>query len=207
MTRTANFDTVAPFYDQLVQLVFGKQMKKSQVQFLDSIPPGSTLLILGGGTGWILDEIFAHTRDCQIYYVERSQAMLERAKARGKGHNVTFVHGGWEHLPAVAFDVVITHYILDIFSDETLQHVCDAVSAKLKEDGTWLVSDFVCSRIWHHGMIWVMYRFFRVMCGIDATKLPDWQGCLARTGFVPREYEFFYGGFMKSMRLVRQNAR
>jgi ubiquinone/menaquinone biosynthesis C-methylase UbiE len=206
MTRTANFDSVAWIYDPLTRLVFDSQMRKSQVLFFDSIPPHSTLLILGGGTGWILDELFASTRDCRVYYVEHSRAMLERAIKHGRGFDVRFIHGTWERLPDVTFDTVITHYFLDLFSEETLRRVCDAVRARLKQNGIWLVSDFVCSRAWHRAMIWVMYRFFRATCGIEAAHLPDWERCIAHTGFVSDEYEFFYGGFMKSMCFVRRNA-
>lgn len=207
MTRTANFDPVAWFYDPLSRLVFGNKMRASQVRFFDSIPPGSTILILGGGTGWILDALFARVPDGKVYFAERSGAMLKRAMSHGKGFDVKFIHAGWEDLPEVTFDVAITHYLLDIFSDETLPRVCDAVSAKLKKDGVWLVSDFAPSQIWHRALLWVMYRFFRVTCGIDAGRLPDWEGCLSRVGFFAQEYEFFYGGFLKSMRLVRENAR
>lgn len=207
MTRSANFDSVAWFYDPLTQLVFGNRLKKSQIRFLATIPPGSTVLILGGGTGWILDELFAHTPDCRVYYVESSRAMLERARAHGKGFKVAFKSGSWEQLPDIDFDAVITHYFLDLFSDRTLEQVSAAVNARLKQDGTWLVTDFVCSTTWHRVMLWVMYRFFRVTCGIDALQLPDWEGRLGRLGYVPKEYEYFYGGFMKSMRFARGNAR
>lgn len=207
MTRTPNFDAVAGFYDPLARMVFGNQMKASQVRFLNSIPSGATLLILGGGTGWILDELFARTADCRVYYVEHSRAMLERAMKHGKGFDITFIQGSWEYLPDAAFDGVITHYFLDLFPEHTLQRVCDTVSASLKEDGMWLVSDFVTSRIWHRAMIWAMYRFFRVMCGISTVQLPNWEECIKRAGFISRDSDFFYGGFMKSMHFVRGSAR
>jgi tRNA (cmo5U34)-methyltransferase len=207
MTRKANFDNVAWFYDPLVRMVFGKTIRMSQVRFLDTRTPGSTILILGGGTGWILDELFARTRNCTVYYVESSRAMLERAMKHGKGFDVTFVAGSWEQLPDVEFDAVITHYFLDLFTNQTLQRVCDAVSARLKRGATWLVSDFVNFRGWHRVMLWIMYRFFGITCGIEAAQLPDWEECLARRGFVLRSYDFFYGGFIKSTRYVHGNAR
>ncbi|HEY8513383.1 MAG TPA: class I SAM-dependent methyltransferase [Cyclobacteriaceae bacterium] len=207
MTRKSNFDNVAWFYDPLVRIVFGKQMRMSQIRFLDTISPGSTVLILGGGTGWILDELFARTGDCTVYYVESSRSMLDRATKHGRGFNVRFIPGGWEGLPDVEFDAVITHYFLDLFTNHTLQRVCDAISARVKRGGTWLVSDFVQSRTWHRIMLWIMYRFFGITCGIEAAQLPAWEGHVARTGFVLRSYDFFYGGFMKSARFVRGNAR
>lgn len=207
MKGKANFDNVAWLYDPLVRVVFADRMRQSQVRFLESIAPGSTVLILGGGTGRILDELSVRTRNCTVYYVESSRVMLDRARKHGKGLDVRFIEGSWEHVPDVAFDAVITHYFLDLFTNETLQRVCDAVGERLKRGGTWLVSDFVCLRSWHGAMLWLMYRFFRILCAIEASKLPDWEGCLERTGFVLRSYDFFYGGFMKSARFVLGNDR
>jgi len=204
MTRKASFDRIAWLYDPLVRLVFGTTMRKSQVRFLDAIRPGSAILILGGGTGWILDDVFARTRECRVYYVENSRAMMERARKHAQGFDVAFIAGSWEQLPDVCFDVVITHYFLDLFSDTTLKRMCEEIRARLKNNGAWLVSDFVISRWWHRIMIWVMYRFFRISCKIEGLHLPDWEEHVAKAGFISREHAFFYGGFMKSVYFVRE---
>src|SRR5690606_40816081 len=79
------------------------------------------------------------------------------------------------------------------FSRDWSSDVCSSdLSASLKEDGMWLVGDFVTSRIWHRAMIWAMYRFFRVMCGISTVQLPNWEECIKRAGFISRDSDFFY---------------
>ena len=53
MQNRTNFNYIAPFYDTLCQLVFGQRVKNAQIESLKFIPANSTILIAGGGTGWI----------------------------------------------------------------------------------------------------------------------------------------------------------
>ncbi|HEY9047693.1 MAG TPA: class I SAM-dependent methyltransferase, partial [Ohtaekwangia sp.] len=70
-----SFDSIAPVYDMLSRIVFGRSMVKSQRHFLKYIPAEASVLILGGGTGWIIQELFAVNNTCTIVYVEASQKM------------------------------------------------------------------------------------------------------------------------------------
>jgi hypothetical protein len=53
----ASFNNSAWFYDRLSRLVYGKAIVNTQLYLLGYIQPNSNILIVGGGTGWILDEI------------------------------------------------------------------------------------------------------------------------------------------------------
>ena len=54
----ANYNKIAPVYDMLSRLVFGKAIVNAQRRLLPGLPRGEyRLLIVGGGTGWILDEL------------------------------------------------------------------------------------------------------------------------------------------------------
>ena len=69
----ANYDNSAWFYDRLSRLIYGKALVRSQVYLLRYIPAGSIILIAGGGTGWILEEISKlHPSGLKITYVEIS---------------------------------------------------------------------------------------------------------------------------------------
>jgi tRNA (cmo5U34)-methyltransferase len=52
------FDRLAPFYDSLARLIIGKGIKQSQLHFLNHLRDKTKLLVLGGGTGWILPRSF-----------------------------------------------------------------------------------------------------------------------------------------------------
>ena len=48
--------------------------------FLDRIAADSKVLILGGGSGWLLEELSKINTDVTVVYVEASKVMLTKAK-------------------------------------------------------------------------------------------------------------------------------
>ena len=203
MSAPYGFDRVAWFYDPLARLVFGRYMVESQTHFLDRISPGSSVLIVGGGTGWILDELFVRTSNCEVWYVEPSEKMLRRARQRGASGKVHFIRGTWKNLPVQKFDAVVTNYFLDLFTDRTLKEVIQVMGSALDAGGMWFVTDFTRGRKWHSAMLAVMYLFFRVLCNIEASTLPAWEEAMSHAGFRPAGSKFTYGGFMKSVLFKR----
>lgn len=203
MSRTGNFDRLAGYYDSLARFVFGQEKVASQTHFLARIPPGASVLILGGGTGWILDELFARTIRCEVWYIDASEKMLEKARGRGRRGAVHFIHGSWEDVPAQKFDVVVTNYFLDLFSDQTLEDIVAVVGSRLDEEGIWLVTDFTDDKKWHRVMLRVMYWFFGVVCRIEASALPAWEEAMLRSGFRQAESRRGFRGFMKSVLFKR----
>lgn len=203
MSGPSNFDRIAWFYDPLARFVFGRYMLESQTHFLGRISPGSSVLIVGGGTGWILDEVFARATNCEVCYVESSEEMLRKARRRGRSGKVHFIHGSWKNLPAQQFDVVVTNYFLDLFADQTLMEVIRVIGDALNERGMWLVTDFTRSGKWHAAMLAAMYLFFRLLCRIEASSLPAWEEAMAHAGFRPAGNKLTYGGFMKSVLFKR----
>lgn len=194
-----NFDLIASVYDSLAGLFFGRSIKSSQVSVLHLIPEGSTILILGGGTGWILDELDRHTSNSRIWYVDQSAKMIALASSRSGVRDISFIQGSINSIPqGQKFDVIITNFFLDLFPDLTLRDVLSVLSVSLKSGGLWLVTDFVNKQWWHNMYLFIMYRFFRLTTGIEANKLPQWEEQIAALGVVELDKNFFYGGFIKS---------
>ena len=81
------YGLIAPFYDHLVKLVFGDKLKELQCSFLKKIQSNDKVLILGGGTGWILEEIDSVCVNTDIVYIDKSPSMIKRAKRRILHHN------------------------------------------------------------------------------------------------------------------------
>ena len=119
MEQPVSFQRVASFYDSLAKLVFGKSIRQAQQHYLTEIREGSRVLIVGGGTGWILKDLL-HLRNCQIIYLETASSMRKRAEQHyrklkkrflSRGNEVIFVQGSVSALPAdSAYDVVITFF-------------------------------------------------------------------------------------------------
>jgi len=201
-----NFDSIAKIYDKLSTLVFGKAMVNAQTKFLSEIDEGATILILGGGTGWLLAETLRANLTSTIWYVEASSSMMTLSKRKispDEMNRVNFILGTEESIPAaIFFDVVITPFYLDLFSNSYCHEVIQKIKSSLHPKSIWIVTDFVNTTWWHYGMLSLMYRFFEVTSHIEASKLPAWELMLKRSGFNEVKSNQFYGGFIKST-LVR----
>ena len=72
-----NYDAAAWFYDGLSRLVFGDALVRAQRFLVEHIAAESKLLIVGGGTGWILEEIaLMQPASLKIINVEISEKMM-----------------------------------------------------------------------------------------------------------------------------------
>jgi ubiquinone/menaquinone biosynthesis C-methylase UbiE len=116
--------------------------------------------------------------------------------------NVRFFHGTEEDIAAhidVAFDAVIANFYFDLFTPLTLNRALNQIVKLMKRKSVLLVSDFVDTRVWWHRLLlFVMYRFFRAVCNIESSRLPDWQGHLTNAGFKELGTKSYYGGFIVS---------
>ncbi len=174
-----SYDRIAFFYDRLATLLFGQSLHRAQMYLLPLIPADAAILVVGGGTGKILEEI---SRLCpqhlHIDYVDSSAKMIDRATKRNTGNNeVCFIRESVITFAATkSYDIVITPFLLDNFSEATMQQVFDRLHRQLKPGGLWLYTDFQLSGIrpfWQQPLLRLMYFFFRTVCHIEADHLPD----------------------------------
>jgi SAM-dependent methyltransferase len=95
-----NYDPIARYYDVLSRLVYFRAQLKAQTDQLLFIPANSRILITGGGTGWILEEISkVRPSGLNITYVEISEKMLALTKKRDiKENTITYIHAAAEDL-------------------------------------------------------------------------------------------------------------
>lgn len=200
-----NYDRIARIYDRLSRMVFGKAIVRAQQSLLPLIKPGARILIAGGGTGWILKEIAnIHPAGLTIDYVEISSNMLELAQKQDfKGNKVTFVHSAIEdYLAPSTYDVVMTPFLFDNFSQDRAQAVFDKMHKMLENGGLWLFTDFHIDqnihRYWQKALLRSMYVFFKNISHVEASQLPDMQAHF-RSNHFKKEYEsFHFGRFIRS---------
>jgi len=198
----ANYNNSAWFYDSLARMVYGRALVNAQVYLLRQIPANSKVLIVGGGTGWVLEELTRiHPTGLTIVYVEIAPKMIALSKKRNIGVNkVAFVNDAIENVALDAdFDVVLTPFLFDNFTEQTLQNVFANINKLLKADGLWLNADFqLTGKWWQWVLLNSMFVFFRLICNIEASKLPDINGCFDRNGYQLTEQKNFFGGFISA---------
>ncbi len=198
----ANYNNSAWFYDRLSRLVYGRALINAQVYLLQFIKPGSKILIVGGGTGWILDEITKlYPSDIQITYAEVAANMVTLSKRRNTGNNdVIFINDAIENISLTAdFDVVITPFLFDNFTDQTLQMVFTHIHHSLKPTGLWLNVDFQLSgKWWQVFLLKAMFLFFKIICGIEASRLPAIEKQFEQHGYQTIADKTFFGDFIIS---------
>lgn len=182
------FDRVAWFYDALAALVFGPALRNTQRAALVGLPTDAAhVLILGGGTGWVLAEVLRRCPAATVLYLEASPRMLRRARARtspGQLARVEFRHGTQAALAqAETFDAVITFFVLDCIATPDLPAALNRLRAALRPGGRWLLADFrPARRGWRWLLLAAMFWFFRLTTRLRARELPDFAAALRERG-------------------------
>ena len=198
----AGYSNVAWFYDSLSRVVYGKVLIKAQVYLLPLIPPKSSILIVGGGTGWILEQIAClHSSGLTITYVEVSEKMMTLSRKRNTGNNkVIYITQPIEQVIDLPnFDVIITPFLFDNFSAVTFNKVFSQLHDLLKPKGIWLNTDFqLTGKWWQYVLLKSMLGFFGLVAGVKSRKLPD-----IEVEFVIHDYRVvdsksFFGEFIKT---------
>ena len=161
-----NFDLVAPYYDRLAALVFGSVIKRCQMDVLVKISPKGKVLILGGGTGWIIP-YFRFDQIQKLTYVETSLKMLKLAQEKNlkiSSGVIDFIHGSEESVPNEKYDCIISNFVLDCFSVKRLERVMILLRSHLNDGGLWYCSEFkqnpITYRTFWQYLVQGLMRFF-----------------------------------------------
>jgi ubiquinone/menaquinone biosynthesis C-methylase UbiE len=203
-----DYDFIARFYDQLARLAFGDQIFNSQRRFLSNVPDGSAVLILGGGTGLIVNELMKLKPNCRVTFIDASAKMISIARTNNYSSslNIVFVHGTEDDIPEGRYDVVITNFFLDLFSPNNLDIVLQKIKARLTSNAIWLVTDFQKPKtLWQKFVLAFMYRFFALVTRLKNQELPFLFKQIEKNGFKEIETAEFASGFIKTAVLKRIN--
>lgn len=202
----ASFDRIAPVYDTLAHVIFGKRLETAASCFFDHIESNSHILILGGGTGQILEQLDAMERNLDVTFVEQSLKMITKAQARTTGHlSVRFEHADARTFESEKkYDVLITPFFLDCFTTSQLSRAGHHWKNFLRDGGLWLFTDFVGTpSVAKNAFIGLMYRFFRLTAGIDTGKLPEYS--VVFEGLKCRESQRFVSNMVESRVYVKSD--
>jgi len=182
VSRVPNYDLIAPYYDKLASVVFGNQLVLAQNYFLSALGNPKRILVFGGGTGHMLVPMLQLYPNACIHFIESSSAMITKAKSKviGVTKSIYFICGTEQDLvdKANTYDVILTPFVLDVFETKYLANVFSLLLESLSPGGRWIQTDFNVnhhSSIWKQALLWLMYRFFKVVAGQHNQKLPDFR--------------------------------
>ncbi len=206
-----NYDPVASYYDALSRLVFGRAEIDAQVCLLRNLSIGDNILIIGGGTGWIVEEItLIRSEGLKITYVESSRKMMAKAKKRDGGKNeVSWVLAPVEEfMTDERFDYILTGFFFDNFSTEHSRFIVGQLNGLLKANGFWCFADFACSKqttpLWQRMLLQSMYLSARFICRVQAASLPDMEPLFRAAGYDQVFARRFYHGMITSVLYLKK---
>jgi tRNA (cmo5U34)-methyltransferase len=174
------FDSVASFYPMLEQIVFGSILRQSRQLFAERLLPGKNILLIGEGNGRFLLEMAKETSAASFTVVDSSARMLAAAARRMATIDrpgIKFVQADildWES-PEAQYDLVVTHFFLDLFAPSQIRRIVEKISQLATEDALWINTDFTSEYrgLRQRFLMWAQYRFFRIAAGIEASRLYD----------------------------------
>ena len=199
-----NYDKIASHYDTLSRLVFFKSQVNAQINQLQYIRENSHVLIVGGGTGWILEELSKIYTGLKIVYVEISAKMIALSQKRNyKNNHVEFVNIGIEDFKTnVVFDVILTPFLFDNFAEQRAAKVFAQLNEYLKKDGLWFLVDFSLNKTngnwWKWLLLRSMYGFFTLLGIVEADQLIDMKPYFFKANYLIAEERLYYGSFIKA---------
>ena len=200
-----NYDKIANNYDWISRIVFGKALINAQLYLLNYIENDCDVLIVGGGTGWILEALSTMKKGgLHIDYVESSAKMMELSQKRTYSPNqVQFINMPIEkYVTSKRYDVIITPFLFDNFTIEKISLVFSLLNQMLIRNGLWLYADFTyiksTSPFWQKILLKSMYLFFRLTANIETDKLVDMSPFFGPT-FQQVSEKVFYQKFIKAI--------
>lgn len=199
-----NYDKIAGYYDTLSRFVFFKSQVNAQINQLPYIKENSHVLIVGGGTGWILEELSKIYTGLKIVYVEISAKMIALSQKRNyKNNHIEFVNIGIENFKTdVIFDVILTPFLFDNFAEQRAAKVFGQLNEYLKKDGLWFLVDFSLNKTngnwWKSLLLRSMYSFFKLLGIVEAHQLIDMSPYFLNANYLIVEERLYYGSFIKA---------
>lgn len=197
-----SFDRVAAIYPLLEWLSFGRELERARRAFFDRVSADQHILLVGEGNGRFLRECLVRAPRASLTVVDLSARMLASAQraaaAVAPAAEVRFVQAdflSWRGMPA-AFDLVVTHFFLDLFRPESPRRLVENVGYLSTSDAGWIDVDYRCPRARRRDRLidWLQYRFDNAFCGVEARRHHDPAAAIRAAGWAVLGEEEFSGG-------------
>lgn len=201
-----SFDRLAPVYRAMEAMLAGGLMQRCRTAHLTAVGGAPRVLVYGEGPGRFVEALLARHPQAAVVVVEASARMIWEARRRlPSPAAIDWIHAdarAWAPEPE-AFDVIASHFFLDCFPPEDLRLLVPAAARGLRPGGLWLLSDFQRAahgwRRWRsRAILWLMYRWFRVVTRLPASRLECPDQFLERQGLNLESRRLFSAGLLRA---------
>ena len=195
MNTRSGFDRLARAYRWMEYFIFGSYLQKCRVFRLDETTSCRRALIYGDGDGRFLSELVRRFPQIEVTAVDASREMLHQAAHRlPSGAHVRLIQAdalecNVEDLPGSPFDLIVTHFFLDCFSEAEIASLLSHLNAAAAEHALWVVSEFAVprrnpARLAGKLIIRALYLGFGLLTGLRTRQLPDYGRVLQEMGWM-----------------------
>ena len=188
---------MARWYRWLEYAGMGRALERRRFEFLPEMATARRVLILGEGDGRFLAALLRANDPAEIDVVDNSAKMLATAERRimadhdNRACKLRLVHAdarSWVPTANAGYDLIVTHFFLDCFSDGELTPMVERLAGAAESGCRWVVSEF---RQPAHGFaawrarVWIggLYRLFGWTTGLRVRRLPNYGALLEKHGF------------------------
>ena len=206
-----NCDLIAPYYQSLEYLTFGKSLERRRFAFLSAAAIARRALLCGGGDGRFLARLLLTNPLVRVDFVDASRKMVELAERRiaAMGHRfrrrARFHVADLQHFEPEQsnYDLIATHFFFDCFSESELFELSARLASWTSPQAQWIVSEFQeapgrFANPWSRLVISALYAAFRISTDLRVTRLPRCEAALASAGFTLQCAEESLGGLLRS---------
>ena len=189
------FDRVAVVYGFLEQALFGPNLQRMRLQYLNRMENSKQILLVGEGCGFFLERLLEVNEKAFITVVEPSERMINQAKARvpeKDRERIVFCNMTFERfVPSETFDAAGTFFYWDCFRENQLKALLPKLFNCLKAEGFLINVDFFESsqpdengfKLTHFILLRILYGFFGFATGIESTRVLEIEPIALANGF------------------------
>lgn len=192
MSKPADFDRIARPYRTLEYLTLGKKLEQTRMYFLPELLTARRALVLGDGDGRFLTRLLAANTHLEATAIDSSVEMLNLLRRRcapflNRVETIQMDAVDFTPRQMPAYDLVISHFFLDCFTEQQLKGMIRRIVPALAPDARWVISDFRIPsgtmRLPGWLVVRSLYLAFRILTGLRTKELPQHAFCLSEAGF------------------------
>jgi ubiquinone/menaquinone biosynthesis C-methylase UbiE len=214
MTAPARFGRLARAYRWMEYFSFGPYLQQCRTLRMDEAASHRRALVYGDGNGRFLAELIRRAPAIQATAVDASAVMLRQAARKlPDGSHVRFVHADAlacepAQFPEAPFDLVVSHFFLDCFTEPEVELLLSRVQNALCDDAIWIVSDFAIPERAPAKQIAALivrglYVAFGLLTGLTTRRLPDHGRMMQNAGWRLEDRQELLFGLLISERWRR----
>lgn len=203
------FSALAPVYDHVVKLVFGSKLWQLQAFILKDLPAGENCLIIGGGSGKIMELALKQNLANRYFYAELSDKMIDKTKARVKDSRQAIEYANeWKTWQNQSFDYIILPFVLDCYREESVNQFVSELSVCLAPQGKIVLVDFTKTKNRLQSFfIKLLYLFFSAFTKIEARSLAPFKQIFQENGFEIEKEKALYRGWIQAIVWTKISAK